>query len=56
MLWDPKPGQEAEARISARMNDYWFFEAYIAFPEKMSGHTWALIHALSYAGRRDNYE
>ena len=54
MLWEPAPGRVAEASIASRMNDYWLREAYLAFPEKLAGHTWALIRAVSCTGQRES--
>jgi hypothetical protein len=54
MLWDPAPGRAAEAGIASRINDYWLLEAYLAFPEKVAGHTWALIRAVSCTGQHES--
>lgn len=47
MIWEPSSGYAAEAYITARMNDYWLHEAYLAFPDKFAEHTWALVRAIS---------
>lgn len=54
MLWAPARGRVAEASIVARMNDYWLREAYLAFPDKLAGHTWALIRAVSCTGQLES--
>lgn len=51
MSWDPTPGREAEAFIAAKMNDYWLHQAYLAFPEQVTGHIWALMRAVGCMGR-----